>query len=871
MKSSEYWQRRFDELEAAQLRKAERYNAREVDRQFQMALAKIEKELSYWYQRLGENNSISANEARKLLAADELKEFHWNVEEYIQRGEESNYSDKWKKMLENASAKMHISRLDAMKLQIQQQIEVLYGNQVDGLDELMHNMYTEGFNRSAYTLDTGMGVHYNLATTDPRRIDAIINRPWANDGKNFSDRLWRDKDKLVNALQQEMTQAVTRGDKLGDAVKNISKRMGAAKSSAARLVMTESAFISGRAQRDCFKDLGVDKYEYVATLDRKTSETCRALDGKVFEIDDYKPGTNAPPMHCWCRSCIVPYFDDMEMLGKRAARDPETGKTILVPEDMTYREWEKKYEAPISGKQTERTDSNPISDEPVESKVPSVDSVIDKLNGHTLEQRFFKSDYDAVQKLHAERLAAYEKAQELARKLDLEFIINATEESHKAALKASELRDKALKAMQETEAVIRAARSVYQAQIENKILSENLASGVKLSPELDIEAMDTVYNVAKKLVKDYNLPILPSVEYRPAFFKMLGSKAHATYDWNKKKIYLNETFANPAEYIQHRKFVEQQYKDRKASLQEVYENQLKGAEDNLKNAEDKGHKAMAQSSINYAKAELTQNRYAVAETIDDTLIHEYGHYLHDTLSYWENGFHLFGSKSMKSVKINNEYFWNNSLAGKVEAAKVSGYATENPLECFAESFNAFMKGKKLPDSLDRMMREAFEKTGAKIPRKTGNFVNVDKNAIMDSSNGGGESSVNGVHHVCNLDKDIYKVVAKDISTDEVIITDERVSHIKNRHPNDYEKYKDYMIQAIQNPNYIIEANRPNTAVILKKIEYDGKEFKVVMKIKTSTDPKNYKNSVITFMKIDSKEWSRLVKNKKVLYKSGDKI
>ena len=343
MKSSEYWQRRFDELEAAQLRKAERYNAREVDRQFQMALAKIEKELSYWYQRLGENNSISANEARKLLAADELREFHWNVEEYIQRGKESNYSDKWKKMLENASAKMHISRLDAMKLQIQQQIEVLYGNQVDGLDELMHNMYTEGFNRSAYTLDTGMGVHYNLATTDPRRIDAIINRPWADDGKTFSERLWRDKDKLVNALQQEMTQAVTRGDKLGDAVKNISKRMGAAKSSAARLVMTESAFISGRAQRDCFKDLGVDKYEYVATLDRKTSETCRALDGKVFDIDDYKPGTNAPPMHCWCRSCIVPYFDDMEMLGKRAARDPETGKTILVPEDMTYREWEKKY------------------------------------------------------------------------------------------------------------------------------------------------------------------------------------------------------------------------------------------------------------------------------------------------------------------------------------------------------------------------------------------------------------------------------------------------------------------------------------------------------------------------------------------------
>lgn len=343
MKSSEYWQRRFDELEAALLRKGERYNASEVERQFKMAMAAIEKEISYWYQRLGSNNGVSAAEARRLLSADELREFHWTVEEYIKYGRTAGFTDKWMKQLENASAKAHISRLDAIKLQIQQQIEVLYGNQVDGLDRLMRDIYTEGYNRSAYTIDKGMGVHYNLASTDSGRIDTIINQPWAGDGKIFSDRLWRDKDKLVNTLQQEMTQAVTRGDKLGDAVKKIASRMNVAKSSAARLVMTESAFISGRSQRDCFKGLGVNKYEYVATLDRKTSEICQEMDGKVFDIDDYKPGTNAPPMHCWCRSCIVPYFDDMEISGKRAARDPETGKTILVPESMTYREWEKEF------------------------------------------------------------------------------------------------------------------------------------------------------------------------------------------------------------------------------------------------------------------------------------------------------------------------------------------------------------------------------------------------------------------------------------------------------------------------------------------------------------------------------------------------
>ena len=352
MKSSAYWQRRFEELEAALLQKGERYNADEVEQQFHLTMAEIEKEIARWYQRLGDNNEISAADARKLLSRDELKEFHWTVEEYIKRGRESNYTDKWKKQLENASAKVHITRFEAMKLQLQQQLEVLYGNQVDGLDKLMKDIYTEGFRRSAFTIDTGMGVHYDLSAVNPQRLDTIVKNPWVADGKNFSDRLWRDKDKLVSTLQQEMQNAVARGDKLDMAVKNIAKRMNAAKSAAARLVMTESAFISGKAQRDCFADLDVEEYEFVATLDRKTSETCRAHDGKVYKVKSYKPGTNAPPMHCWCRSCIVPYFgDDEGISGERAARDPDTGKRVMVPADMTYPEWETKYVNMAAGAQ----------------------------------------------------------------------------------------------------------------------------------------------------------------------------------------------------------------------------------------------------------------------------------------------------------------------------------------------------------------------------------------------------------------------------------------------------------------------------------------------------------------------------------------
>ena len=120
--------------------------------------------------------------------------------------------------------------------------------------------------------------------------------------------------------------------------------------------------------------------------------------------------------------------------------------------------------------------------------------------------------------------------------------------------------------------------------------------------------------------------------------------------------------------------------------------------------------------------------------------------------------------------------------------------------------------------------------------------------------------------ICKLDINIYSCITKDIVTDEVIITDERIEHIKERHPNDYERYYTYLQSIILEPDYIIESKRQNTALILKEIvETEEKHFKTVLRLTTSTDNPNFKNSVITFMKIDAKEWKRLIKNKRILY------
>ena len=118
-----------------------------------------------------------------------------------------------------------------------------------------------------------------------------------------------------------------------------------------------------------------------------------------------------------------------------------------------------------------------------------------------------------------------------------------------------------------------------------------------------------------------------------------------------------------------------------------------------------------------------------------------------------------------------------------------------------------------------------------------------------------------MHYIGKIDKRIYGCITKDIRTDEVIITDVQIQHIKDRHPNDYERYNKYFADIVANPDYIIEANRENTALILKEIQSESECFKTILRLSTSADNPEYKNSIITFMKIDDKEWKRVIKNK----------
>ena len=132
-----------------------------------------------------------------------------------------------------------------------------------------------------------------------------------------------------------------------------------------------------------------------------------------------------------------------------------------------------------------------------------------------------------------------------------------------------------------------------------------------------------------------------------------------------------------------------------------------------------------------------------------------------------------------------------------------------------------------------------------------------------------KESGDGVNFICKLDRSIYSCVTEDITTDEVVITEERIQHIKDRHPNDYERYFRFMADMIVQPQYIIEDADLNTAFVLRQFEDENSQFRLILRLHTAADAKGRKNSVITFQYIKAKEFSRLIRNKKILYRAPD--
>ena len=336
MNNADYWRGRFSILEDSAYREAQK-TIQAMEEMYLDAQRSVQKEIESWYARFAANNQISLTDARKWLTAGQLEEFHWSVEQYIKIGEQAGLDAAWLKKLENASTRFHISRLEAVQTGIQQQLELLYGNQVDSLDALLKKVVGNGYTHTAFEVQKGVGLGWDITGLNQKKLETLLSKPWTTDGRTFRDRCWLNKNDLVGSVSKSLTQGLLRGDSPSKITTAIQKQFGVHRYKAGRLVNTETTYFNAVATKECYKDLDVEMVEIIETLDSHTCSICGGLDGTVIPISQYEPGVTVPPFHPNCRGTTAPAIDP-KYAGERAARNAD-GDVYYVPANMKYADW----------------------------------------------------------------------------------------------------------------------------------------------------------------------------------------------------------------------------------------------------------------------------------------------------------------------------------------------------------------------------------------------------------------------------------------------------------------------------------------------------------------------------------------------------
>lgn len=343
MRNAAYWAGRMERLNENLLRQADAVLP-EMEKAYLRAEESICREIEAFYQRYAGQEGITLAEAKRLLSPSERRRFGLTLEEYIKIGERVPLDPYWQGVLERTSVSVRISRLEALRLQIRQQIELLEGWKDSAMTRTLGEIFQECFYQTGYEIQQGLGVGAAFATLDTEKIRNVLAKPWSPDGKNFSARIWGDdRGKLLHTLETAVTTGIITGESPQKTIEKVRRAMGSSRAAAGRLVLTEGAAFAAMGRKECYERLGVKQFVFLATLDAKTCGACADMDGQVFDLEDYAVGVTAPPLHPNDRCTTVPYFDDeFSAENMRAARDGDR-KTYYVPADMTYPEWKKAF------------------------------------------------------------------------------------------------------------------------------------------------------------------------------------------------------------------------------------------------------------------------------------------------------------------------------------------------------------------------------------------------------------------------------------------------------------------------------------------------------------------------------------------------
>lgn len=347
--SSKYWEKRALEREARWTDKCQKEIEQEMARYYAASIREIEKDILVLYGRFAMDNGLSMRDARTLLHGQEFRDWRMGMKEYlaeIKRLQDAGQISESRGLLRELNTlamRSRITVLDKLRSETLRELDSLGRKTETAMGRFLGDAYKDAYYRSVFDIGKEGMFRGSFSKVDSKHVENILRTPWS--GKNYSERIWKDMQKLESTIQDVVTQGIHRGLSAQKMTQKVMERMNVSQSNAERLVRTEMNYAQNQAALEGIKDAGLMYYCFVAVMDRRTTPICREHDGEVFPVEEARAGSNVPPLHPRCRSTIIASLDEEgagTKGGRRVARGSK-GQNISIPAEMKYSDWKAVY------------------------------------------------------------------------------------------------------------------------------------------------------------------------------------------------------------------------------------------------------------------------------------------------------------------------------------------------------------------------------------------------------------------------------------------------------------------------------------------------------------------------------------------------
>ena len=301
LSNKSYWLKRSEELDKVAT-KVEKEVMKELSALYRDAFRSIEKEVNDFMMQYAKDHKLDYATVTQTLTPIDLAEYNQKIEELYAMYRDTG-SEYIKIEIDRLNARAKITRLQALQDAINVELTKVTHEYQMTLEDTLIGLFTEQYKEVSEL----MGVMAPVINREA--IKTIIEYPYA--GKMFSDRIWDNKDALVKHIKQNLTAGIIRGDSIQKMSRQLKKDLNVLYYQAERLVRTETNYAMNQGHLKGYADSGVvEKYEFLAAIDSRTSKLCKNQNGKVYKLSEATVGVNYPPVHCNCRSTVIPILED---------------------------------------------------------------------------------------------------------------------------------------------------------------------------------------------------------------------------------------------------------------------------------------------------------------------------------------------------------------------------------------------------------------------------------------------------------------------------------------------------------------------------------------------------------------------------------